>query len=52
MNKLPFTAVIVTDEGVGDNTRVLLIIGERDGTGLIGISEVEILCVGESTRED
>jgi len=51
MNKLPFTAVIVTDEGVGDNT-ALLIIGKRDGTKLSGIPEVEILCVGESTGED
>ena len=50
MNKLPFTAVIMTDEGAGA-VMVLLVKGTIDGTGLIRTLGVEVLKVGDPTSD-
>ena len=51
MNKLPFTAVIVTAEGAGV-VMVLLVKGAIGETGLIRTSGVEVLKVGDPTSDD
>jgi hypothetical protein len=51
MNKLPLTAVIVTDEGAGV-VMVLLLNGTIDGTGLIRTSGAEVLKVGDPISDD
>ena len=51
INKLPFTAVIVTDEGAGV-VMVPLVKGAIDGTGLIRSWDVEVLKVGDPPKDD